>query len=484
MAVSTELIECVICSENLLDPRALPCGHSFCGPPRCCLTGLKNSTGGICCAICRVDHDLKPEAIKPLYGIRDYLLKNQTSPDIPCLVHTSKECTFRCLDCELMICFECTEDEHDGHFVRNLKKHLIAKVESLFGKSWRHGIAKYRESLEKMRASQKFELENQKTRMEEIEKQLQAVQLQMSVIDSCLEPLSHNNDEKRVSETLSLLKLSNLELLERRNSGLEKTVDKLECSTQCNTACCEISTQYEILTRSVSSQSDSELACVRKSTASQTDALLSVRSTSITERNGPSANCSSGDNEPDQKHKPLSDLRYERRGTSDSSDSWTDEEPSDDEMLNCYCMLKHKKVSNWNFTICLGAELRVSDRNPLVIGRSNFLFVCPFKFWVRAELVPHKYKHNEKVFKIIVGYRKANKDYGDLPAASIFRYAFILANHNKDGVHKKYEGTWYYPKHKELYWHSITSSQLINPESGWINSDNDVIVEIELIKLA
>ena len=172
-----EELECVICNESLVDPRALPCGHSYCGPPRPCLSGLKGLTGGICCAICRVDHDLEPEDIKPLYGIRDYLLKKQTNPNIPCSTHRGKECSFWYLDCELMICFECTENEHDCHFVRNLKKHLIAKVESLFGKSWCDGIANYREKLEKMRASQKFEIANLKMRMEEIEKQLQVVQL-------------------------------------------------------------------------------------------------------------------------------------------------------------------------------------------------------------------------------------------------------------------------------------------------------------------
>ena len=132
-----EELECVICNESLVDPRALPCGHSYCGPPRPCLSGLKSLTGGLNCAICRVDHDLKPEDIKPLYDIKDYLLKKASTPDIPCSAHTSKECTFWCYHCELMICFECTENEHDCHFVRNLKKHLIAKVESLFGN---HGV--------------------------------------------------------------------------------------------------------------------------------------------------------------------------------------------------------------------------------------------------------------------------------------------------------------------------------------------------------
>ena len=170
-----EELECVICNESLVDPRALPCGHSFCGPPRPCLTGLKSLTGGICCAVCRVDHPHQP-----LYGIRDYLLKKQTNPDIPSSAHTSNECTFWCNDCETMICVDCTEDEHDGHFVRNLKKHLIAKVESLFGITWRDGIVNYREALWKMMASGRVELEKMKLQMERTEKELHAIQLQTS----------------------------------------------------------------------------------------------------------------------------------------------------------------------------------------------------------------------------------------------------------------------------------------------------------------
>ena len=449
MATGFEDLECVICSENLLDPRALPCGHSYCGPPRPCLTGLKSSLGGLCCAICRVDHDLKPEDIKPLYGIRECFSSKSTTPDIPCSAHTSKECTFWCNDCETMICVDCTEDEHDGHFMRNLKKHLISKVESHFGNSWRDKIVDYRDDLEKMRSSQKLELEKLKLRMEEIEKLLQAVQIQTSVIDSYGETLRHGNDEKRANETLSLLNLSNLELLEIRDSGVDKGVEKNESSTQCNAACCENSTQYECFTRSVSSQSDSLLDCVKNSTASQTKACSL----------SPALN----------SYYPFLPC-------------YADETSSDDEKFNCCCTLKHKKVSIWNFPICQRAALQISQRNPLVIRKSNTLFLCPLKFWVEAELVQHKQKRNEKMFKIIVFCTKAIDDSDDLPA-STFRYAFVLRNHNENGVHKKYEGTWHYPKHKELYWHSITYSQLIEPESGWIDNNNDVKVEIELLKV-
>ena len=156
---------------------------------------------------------------------------------------------------------------------------------------------------------------------------------------------------------------------------------------------------------------------------------------------------------------------------------------SDDKMLDCCCILKHKSVSNWNCTVDLVAQLRVSQINPLVIGTSDAIYVCPFMFWLRAELVQNKYRLNEKWFKIILSCRNANAGFDGLPV-STFRFAFHLINHNKNGVNKTYEGTWYYPKHKELYWHSITYPQLIHPGSGWINYYNHrVEVQTQLMKI-
>ena len=406
-----EELECVICNESMVDPRALPCGHSYCGPPRQCLTGLKSLTGGLSCAICRVDNDLKPEVIKPLYGIRDYLIRKQTTPEIPCSAHTSKECSFWCNDCEMMICNECTEDKHDEHSVRNLKKHLIAKIESLFGKSWRGGIAKYRGNLEVFINSRNLEREKLKHLIEEMDKELQAAQLQASVIDSytVLETLNYGNEEKRTSETLPMLNLSNLDLLEFCESGSPRSVGKLEPSTQCNTACCEISKQYESFSRLVSSESGCVPVSENISTISQADALQSQRPTSMMERAVSNASCSSVGMYSVQtvdNQRPNSDFPSNEswQDYADSSvRSLADDELSDNESFSCACVLKHKKVANWNFTICVEASLRVSQRNPLVIGSSNSLFVCPFRFWLEAELIHRqRRKRTEKMFRIIL----------------------------------------------------------------------------------
>ena len=131
MAENTELIECAICRESLMDPGALPCGNSYCGPPRTCLSSMETPERGIKCAVCRVDHNLIAADIKPLYGIREYIesgskMKIDEKVILPCLAHGNRSCFFWCCYCNLMIC-EDFFDAHDGHLVRKLKKNIWSR---------------------------------------------------------------------------------------------------------------------------------------------------------------------------------------------------------------------------------------------------------------------------------------------------------------------------------------------------------------------
>ena len=47
--------ECSICLEFFENPRMLPCGHSYCGSPRTCLTDLLNLSDPPKCAVCKQD---------------------------------------------------------------------------------------------------------------------------------------------------------------------------------------------------------------------------------------------------------------------------------------------------------------------------------------------------------------------------------------------------------------------------------------------
>ena len=206
MAAKYEDIECVICNENLIDPRPLPCGHSYCGPPRLCLNSIENSAGGLRCAVCRTDHDLKPEEIKPLYGIREYLegsygSKKKKLPVIPCTVHKKEECTFWCMQYNVTICVECTEHQHDEHAIRNLKT-LVAKKTSLFGKSLLEGTRKYSETLRAIIDSETSQLKKLKSEVAKIEIRFMDAQNQRRIIDEYISLKSNKNEGNCGSESI------------------------------------------------------------------------------------------------------------------------------------------------------------------------------------------------------------------------------------------------------------------------------------------
>ena len=111
---------------------------------------MASTAGVLRCAVCRVGHDLKPEDIKPLYGIRDCFqsssgVQTMKGPHLPCKLHSKNEYTMFCNRCLVMICDSCIDEEHDGHPMRKLKKYLMEILESNFGKPFMEGIVEYRE---------------------------------------------------------------------------------------------------------------------------------------------------------------------------------------------------------------------------------------------------------------------------------------------------------------------------------------------------
>ncbi|XP_075240380.1 tripartite motif-containing protein 5-like [Convolutriloba macropyga] len=149
MAASSLLdVECAICTDTLLDPRALPCGHSFCGPPRTCLNAIRcNFTkfsirfASSKCAVCNQLFALDVDDLKPLYGIRDALQTLSTvskSEDKMtddkvtkrCQVHGNKTFLW-CKDCSLELCSICFEEKHEVHDVKSLKLVMKERAEEL-----------------------------------------------------------------------------------------------------------------------------------------------------------------------------------------------------------------------------------------------------------------------------------------------------------------------------------------------------------------
>ena len=237
MASSSEFIECVICNERLLDPRPLPCGHSFCGPPRLCLNSLAVDIGSLRCAICRGSYALKAEDVKPLYGIREYLQGDSKQDTrklstLPCSVHQSKGCTFWCNNCQIMLCDDCF-DEHDGHLVRKLKKHLVEKIEKELGTTLVEAFSKYQDCVEKLVDVKLSNLETSRLWVEVAESELESILQQRELVDQFCELRNSESSNKTEKETALLLKISEsdmkkLKIWELKNSLETRRAQKLD----------------------------------------------------------------------------------------------------------------------------------------------------------------------------------------------------------------------------------------------------------------
>ena len=152
--VVSDALNCSICTDIMADPRALPCGHSYCGPSKPCLTALQKPHGILRCAICNESYCIKVKDLKPLYGIRDHLeeysseisayqkeikelrkkmenLQKNTPFKPPACSHSLCEnlVSFWCKACKVEICDDCLETDHDKHSVVAFKKYLRREVE-------------------------------------------------------------------------------------------------------------------------------------------------------------------------------------------------------------------------------------------------------------------------------------------------------------------------------------------------------------------
>ena len=125
--------ECSICCEVFVDPHALPCGHSFCGPSRRCLEAIKHKKDRASkCAICQEVFEISVSSLRPLYGIREVFssLRDEktTSETGNICEHSALRRKFWCADCSVQLCDLCAENHHFDHNLKMYKAILKGKI--------------------------------------------------------------------------------------------------------------------------------------------------------------------------------------------------------------------------------------------------------------------------------------------------------------------------------------------------------------------
>ena len=120
-------LECAVCLERYVDPRTLPCLHSFC---KNCVGRLPVVTGGLSgqhrmlkCPACRKHVRLEDEGvaalptafhINNLLDIIDLFKKTRHHFQQVCHVHERPKDLY-CDTCEELVCFKCSTSHHNRH---------------------------------------------------------------------------------------------------------------------------------------------------------------------------------------------------------------------------------------------------------------------------------------------------------------------------------------------------------------------------------
>ena len=218
---SDDSLMCSICTGILSDPRVLPCGHSYCGPPKNCLNIIILNRG-LKCALCKAFHNLKISDLKPLFGIRDYIqqtteaaVKKKTkkfkAPS--CSLHDTS-ITFHCKTCDVDVCEECIDDgKHDEHSLRSIKKHLQDLVGEKL-KECENDVPKLRKQVESFLAKSNEHINTIQPKLAELESCKAALLLQKNALNdyfdnrSALEGFASNSvSDIDISSIDSFLKL-------------------------------------------------------------------------------------------------------------------------------------------------------------------------------------------------------------------------------------------------------------------------------------
>ncbi|XP_063724144.1 uncharacterized protein LOC134851819 [Symsagittifera roscoffensis] len=144
--LASNLPVCVICTDVISDPRQLPCGHSYCGPPKTCLEAQKIGSR-LKCSLCKKEHILQISDLKPMYGLREFIEEQKEVTKVIkgdrlcCFLHPNSPVTLWCKICLETMCANCVElEKHSDHnfvpFSINLRSILKQQVENFTEERW------------------------------------------------------------------------------------------------------------------------------------------------------------------------------------------------------------------------------------------------------------------------------------------------------------------------------------------------------------
>ncbi|KAK6174224.1 hypothetical protein SNE40_017543 [Patella caerulea] len=115
-------ITCSICLSNFRKPKIIDCYHTYC---EACLDDYidKFAVGDkFDCALCRRTITVPPNGAKG-FPVNFYVDDQETAnnKDEFCVYHGQEILDFYCSDCQLVVCRQCTQTDHQTHDVQNLQ---------------------------------------------------------------------------------------------------------------------------------------------------------------------------------------------------------------------------------------------------------------------------------------------------------------------------------------------------------------------------
>jgi len=233
----TDHIECPICNETYMDPRVLPCGHTFCFK---CISKCRRNRQpwhwqSMPCPFCRQEFTTLPSELPKNYSVLNILGKiKELGSAVYCDQHVDEKIKIYCIDCKMAICSMCYITSHNGHnnsdinsYCDDIRKQMtndVVKVTS--------GMDKCREILERVEREKNDFLD--RLEITEVKIYKKAEQLKQVIDDRRQKLMSElaAMKQKRMKEIESLH-----EEIERQLLSLESYKKHLDEVRQKGTAC-------------------------------------------------------------------------------------------------------------------------------------------------------------------------------------------------------------------------------------------------------